>query len=272
MDNADERRSKAREILFSAADYLIKKDDSLWKFSLADGAHVVIFYEGAHRDGSGEFSCRYNLLPAVEKMLAEMEKRVDDLTFNAPRKDGMGMATTALSEYVNKQDRQEATFFAVRFATILLIGHFAQKFAGVMPEAVDDALLIAEAGLHSTIAKSQDDAALAYVKTDLQPAIKQRGDESAAQRVAELTALLRTWSHVQLETSRGRRPEITKARVFAAISNCKAGGVALAPKTIASLLDCSATALQNWARGEGYQSAQQALNTLSDETTNYPLN
>jgi hypothetical protein len=224
MDNADERRSKAREILFAAADYWIEKDDSLWKFSLADGGHVVIFYEGAHRDGSGEFSCRYNLLPAVEKMLAEMEKRVDDLTFDAPRKDDAGMATAALSEHLSKQDRQEITFTAVRFAAILLIGHFASKFARVMPEAVDDALLIAEAGIHSTIAKSQDDAALAYVKPDLQPAIKQRGDESAARRVAQLAALLQTWSHVQLEAMLGRPPKVTKADLLAAIeARTKAG-------------------------------------------------
>jgi hypothetical protein len=237
MDNADERRSKAREILLAAADYWIGRDENPWKFSFADNGDVLIFYEGSHVDSSGSFSCCYNILPAIEKMLAEMERRVDGLTFDAPRTDGAGMMTTPLGEHVNKQGRRETAETAARFATVLLIGHFAQKFAGVMPEAVDDALLVAETGINSVIAKGQDDAALAYVAPDVRPAIKQRGEESSASRIEQLTTLLRLWSHVQLEAMLGRPPKVTKADLLAAIEARKKAGKPVSSVEIAGDLD-----------------------------------
>ncbi len=218
-------------------DYWIGPGESDWKVSVADNGDVLIVYEGAHRDGSGEFSCRYNILPAIEKMFADIERRVDDLTFDAPREDGAGMGKVVLKKLYGGEDRQRITEAAVKFSAIVLIGHFALKFVATMPEAIDDVLLVAEAGVRSIIAKALDDAAIPYTPPNLRPAIKRRADESAARRARQLGELLRTWAHVQLEAARGRPVKASKAGLLAAIAARQKAGAVVSPAAIAEDLE-----------------------------------
>jgi hypothetical protein len=268
MSDENTRQLLAREIMFKAVDYWIERYEGLWEFSFAVNGDVLVIYQGTHKDGSGGFSCRYNLLPALEKILVELEKRVGDLTFDAPRTDGAGFAAVSLREIISDDERQMAVRATAETAAIILIGQFASKFVRVMPEAIDDVLLMAEAGVRHLIVKAQNNAGLAYVEPDFRPALKERGEASARQRIEGVKNLIGSWKHIQQEAKRGRRPEITKAKVRAVIAECRAAGIALAPKTVAEKLNKSTEGFRQWAISKGYIDAQHALDALSELPTN----
>ncbi len=261
MDEA-KRREVAREILIGAVDWWaerqIRTGEELWQFSLTDDGGARITYAGKHAEGFGEFTCHYNPLPAVEKLLVRFEEHVAALSFDAPLKVGGGFAKVPLKDVIQQDQIEAVALAAARSATIILIGVFGLKLARILPEAVGDAALVFEAGLQDTIIKTYEDENLPTLSYDLRPELKRLAHEAGVERRREVVKFMR-WARVIVEGKQGRPPIVTWAEI---VKTIKSRDTRPSIATVARVLGVSRETVERRYKEAGYEEWQDLLSAV----------
>jgi len=258
MREEDQNEVLAREIL---EDVLSGDEEGFpaAAFSLLletpDGEPIPV-YEEASAEGHGAFSCKYAPLEAVVKIVGECARIVDEFTVNDPRGGRLrigAMFTPAQRDILIRG--------AAASATHVLLVNMQERVRAAVVKNFKDSMIIANAHLAALVSNTLQEMGAGDVEISALAGLDKAAREAAEEERKHLEELLE-WLRPRLVITAplGRPPKVTTDRVKAVFA--KRGKVT--KEKLASKLNCSVTAITNWARSTEwgtYRDARAALLT-----------
>jgi hypothetical protein len=194
----------AKEILTKTLLEVNKVAPQVLRIERKSNGDPFMEFVGTSKLGLGGFRCQYDPLPSIKQLIIESEKLYDDFAVTITDKQTKKTTTEILGESPS-EDRNGIIGSMAHVAALMMVGAFYPKLCELLGDGFQEAKIIAEGVLKTTVASQLDtDEIIGYADTDMSLTVDQAVKKVAERKEKYLRDYLSTLPHVIAKRGPGR--------------------------------------------------------------------